>query len=114
MARFVDVRDRFCRTPWCDAPIRHTDHIDDHANGGKTSLENAAGLCEACNHAKQGRGWQAEPDPSTRGERHSYTVTTPTGRDYRSTAPPLPAPAELNIEIYTTTQEILIELLDAA
>lgn len=27
LARFIDIRDRICRTPWCDAPIRHRDHI---------------------------------------------------------------------------------------
>ncbi len=31
LSRFVRLRDRACRTPWCDAPIRHTDHPEDHA-----------------------------------------------------------------------------------
>jgi hypothetical protein len=26
LARFIEVRDQFCSTPWCDAPIRHIDH----------------------------------------------------------------------------------------
>ena len=26
LRRFIDLRDRRCRTPWCDAPIRHADH----------------------------------------------------------------------------------------
>ena len=25
--RFIRLRDHTCRTPWCDAPIRHTDHL---------------------------------------------------------------------------------------
>ena len=26
LARFIRLRDRTCRTPWCDAPVRHGDH----------------------------------------------------------------------------------------
>lgn len=60
LARFIDLRDRTCRTPWCDAPIRHHDHVTDHALGGPTNAENGQGLCVACNHAKQAPGWRAE------------------------------------------------------
>ncbi|OFE14823.1 hypothetical protein BA895_09130 [Humibacillus sp. DSM 29435] len=34
-----------CRTPWCDARIRHLDHIHDHAQGGPTTATNGQGLC---------------------------------------------------------------------
>ena len=69
LSRFVRLRDRTCRTPWCDAPIRHTDHATGHQAGGPTSLTNAQGLCEACNHAKQATGWRparraAPPHPA--------------------------------------------------
>ena len=92
LAALVDIRDRVCRTPWCDAPIRHIDHIDEHHNGGATSAVNAAGLCEACNYAKQAAGWTAQPEPAKPAALHSYSFTTPTGHNYRSTAPPLPTP----------------------
>src|SRR5699024_11358181 len=46
-------RDQNCRTPWCDAPIRHIDHAVSHRNGGSTSIANGAGLCAACNYAKE-------------------------------------------------------------
>ena len=59
LAEFLRLRDRRCRTPWCDAPIRHLDHAKDAANGGRTSAGNGQGLCEACNHAKQADGWSA-------------------------------------------------------
>lgn len=89
LARLIELRDRSCRTPWCDAPVRHRDHIRDHSRGGLTSAANGAGLCAACNYAKQGSDWTAEPVP---GNRHTFTTTTPTGHRYSSEAPPLPAP----------------------
>lgn len=83
--RFIQVRDRSCRTPYCDAPIRHYDHIVPWQDDGPTSLQNGAGLCEACNHTKEIRGWRA----STRaGPTHTMDLRTPTGHIYSSTAPP--------------------------
>lgn len=87
LRRFIEARDDTCRTPYCDAPIRHLDHIVPWHNGGTTSLRNAAGLCEACNHTKETPGWKAKPRP---GPRHTLEVQTPTGHSYHSTAPPLP------------------------
>ncbi|MGH3366682.1 MAG: DUF222 domain-containing protein [Nocardioidaceae bacterium] len=87
LIRFVRARDRSCRTPWCDAPIRHGDHVVAHQDGGPTSAENSQGLCEQCNHVKQAAGWQARPSP---GRRHTVATRTPTGHRYRSTAPRLP------------------------
>ena len=85
IAQVLRVRDRTCRTPWCDAPIRHSDHVQAVAEDGETSERNGQGLCEACNHAKQAPGWRARPSP---GIRHTVETTTPTGHTYRSTAPP--------------------------
>jgi hypothetical protein len=86
LAAFVRLRDQFCRTPWCDAPIRHLDHVTGAADGGPTSGPNGQGLCESCNHAKQAAGWQSRPRP---GPRHTVEVSTPTGHTYDSTAPPV-------------------------
>ena len=85
--RFIQTRDDTCRTPYCDAPIRHLDHIIPWHTGGPTTTDNAAGLCEACNHTKETPGWKARPAP---GPRHTLELTTPTGHTYHSTAPPLP------------------------
>ena len=63
LRRFIQVRDHTCRTPYCDAPIRHHDHIVPWHHGGTTSHGNGAGLCEACNHTKEAPGWRAEPRP---------------------------------------------------
>jgi hypothetical protein len=87
LARFIRLRDQTCRTPWCDAQIRDTDHAEDHHAGGPTSGDNGQGLCEACNHAKQAHGWRARPSPSP--GRHRIDTTTPTGHIYRSRPPVL-------------------------
>jgi hypothetical protein len=49
LAKFLRLRDRECRAPYCDASIRHLDHITPAANGGETSAGNGQGLCEHCN-----------------------------------------------------------------
>ena len=61
LAEFITIRDDLCRTPYCDAPIRHIDHILPHTDGGHTTATNGQGLCERCNHAKQAPGWTAQP-----------------------------------------------------
>ncbi len=87
LKRFLQIRDDTCRTPYCDAPIRHHDHISAWHNGGPTTVDNGQGLCEACNHTKETPGWTAKPVP---GPRHTAAISTPTGHTYHSTAPPLP------------------------
>lgn len=84
LGRFIRLRDGVCRTPWCNAPVRHVDHVEDHADGGETSAINGQGLCEACNYAKQALGWQARA--STTGP-HEVITTLPTGHRYRSRVP---------------------------
>ena len=90
LARFIRLRDQVCRTPWCHARIRHTDHAQDHVQGGPTSAENGQGYCQACNHAKQAPGWTAvaltEPDDA---DGHQIETTMPTGHRYRTRPPPL-------------------------
>jgi hypothetical protein len=89
LKRFLQVRDDTCRTPYCDAPIRHHDHILGWAEGGTTTAENGQGLCEACNHTKETPGRLAKP-LRLPGLRHTVQTRTPTGHTYHSTAPPLP------------------------
>src|SRR4029077_767576 len=40
LAGFIGVRDRTCRTPYCDAPIRRRDHAIPCNRGGPTSATN--------------------------------------------------------------------------
>jgi hypothetical protein len=99
--KFIALRDQTCRTPWCDAPIRHTDHINPAHRGGKTSVPNGQGLCAACNFAKQAPGWHARPGPAG-----IIDIVTPTGHHYASRPPSLPrtrrtrSPLERQIEIH--------------
>lgn len=89
LADLIRTRDGTCRTPWCDAPARHIDHVEPHGDGGDTTADNLQGLCEACNHAKQAPGWHQRPGPSRAGPPDVIT-TTPTGHRYASRAPALP------------------------
>jgi hypothetical protein len=88
MARFLVLRDQFCRTPWCEAPVRHSDHVVPADAGGATSAANGQGLCEACNYAKEAIGWSALSRGSGAGE--AVEITTPTGHTYRSRPPDPP------------------------
>ena len=104
LARFIALRDDTCRTPYCDAPIRHTDHADPHIRGGPTNVVNGRGTCAACNYAKQAPGWQVRTWCRDDGI-HIADLTTPTGAHHRSTAPPvlgIPSPATAcNVEAAT-------------
>jgi len=90
LARFIELRDQTCRTPYCNAPIRHRDHAVPQRQGGPTSAINALGLCEACNYTKEAPGWTVATTAAN-GE-HAAQFSTPTGATYQSTAPPLPGP----------------------
>ncbi|ORA53395.1 HNH endonuclease [Mycolicibacterium chubuense] len=90
LAAFIGLRDQTCRTPYCNAPIRHHDHATPHHKGGKTSALNGAGSCETCNYAKEAPGWQVTT--TDHDGRHTAEYRTPTGATYHSTAPPLPGP----------------------
>ncbi|MCV7194356.1 HNH endonuclease [Mycolicibacterium brumae] len=86
LATFIGLRDQTCRTPYCDAPIRHIDHARPAGRGGKTAEINGQGACEACNYNKEADGWSVT---TTMAGRHTTVTTTPTGHTYRSTAPPI-------------------------
>jgi 5-methylcytosine-specific restriction endonuclease McrA len=95
LRHLIELRDQICRTPWCDAPIRHGDHVIPERRGGATSAANGQGLCEACNYAKEAPGWHCTtlrrgPSPDEpHAPPHTVRTTTPTGHAYDSTAPPV-------------------------
>jgi hypothetical protein len=90
LRRFLVIRDEVCRTPWCDAPVRHGDHVHRAADGGRTSAENGQGLCEACNQVKEAPGWSSTVTRAGPSARHTVMVRTPTGHEYTSRAPDHP------------------------
>ena len=84
LRRFVITADRTCRTPWCNAPIRHVDHPTRVADGGQTSAANSDGLCEACNYTREAHHWRTVLHPGRVVE-----IITPTGHRYWSRPPPV-------------------------
>lgn len=82
LAHLIRLRDHTCRTPYCDAPIAHIDHIRAHATGGETSERNGQGLCARCNHVKE------HPDITITG--HAGETTTTTGSLTATSTPPAP------------------------
>ncbi|WP_333893421.1 HNH endonuclease [Mycolicibacterium gadium] len=88
LAKFIGLRDQTCRTPYCDAPIRHRDHAVPRNREGPTHALNGLGMCAHCNYVKESPGWNVsscEVDGV-----HTAEFVTPTGAHYQSTAPPLP------------------------
>ena len=89
LAKLIAVRDDTCRTPYCDARIRHTDHATRHADDGRTDAVNGIGECESCNYAKEAPGWTVTAGVDENGT-HTVQFVTPTGAKHHSQAPPLP------------------------
>ncbi|QSR25363.1 HNH endonuclease [Nocardioides aromaticivorans] len=90
MGEFLALRGAgICAIPFCDAPVRHNDHITPVADGGDTTVEDGQGLCQTCNHAKQAPGWRQHQTGHER-DRHQVETITPTGHRYTATAPAPP------------------------
>lgn len=110
LADFIELRDQRCRTPYCDAPVRHRDHARPHRRGGTTSADNGLGLCEACNYAKESAGWQVHPGTDENGT-HTAEFTTPTGAHYHCAAPPMPGTPKMPMtaaEMYLNGQLVQV------
>src|SRR5215204_80223 len=91
LAQLISLRDRTCRDPYCDAPIRHLDHVHRRADGGPTTLANGRGVCERGNYVREMPGWTATVTEDGRhGRPHTVMITTPTGHTYTSSAPQPP------------------------
>jgi hypothetical protein len=51
---FIRARDgNRCTAPYCDAPIRHIDHMKRWTDGSRTAFANGRGYCEFHNHARE-------------------------------------------------------------
>ncbi|OBJ88493.1 HNH endonuclease [Mycobacterium gordonae] len=106
LAEFINLRDQTCRTPYCDAPIRHRDHIQPVKHGGPTTAHNGEGLCERCNYVKETPGWTVTAH--THNGTHTTDYETPTHTRYRSAAPPIYS----IINISHVEDAIGVELID--
>lgn len=94
LAKFIKLRDQTCRTPFCSAPIRHTDHINRYADGGMTSERNSQGLCERCNYVKE------HPDHLVSGDAtETITATEELVATSHPPSPPgMPSPTRSYVE----------------
>jgi hypothetical protein len=110
---FIGLRDQTCRTPYCDAPIRHRDHAQPHHRGGPTSAENGLGECERCNYAKESPGWRVTAS-GDENSLHTAEFATPTGHRYKSTAPPAPGPIQVHVSEVEARIGIALVKRDAA
>ena len=113
LAGFIGLRDQTCRTPYCDAPIRHRDHAQPRPRDGPTSAANGLGECERCNYAKEAPGWQVTAGNDENGT-HTAEFVTPTRHRYRSTAPPAPGPIQVHVSEVEVRIGIAIAEHDAA
>jgi hypothetical protein len=113
LAQFIDLRDQRCRTPYCDAPIRHRDHAQPWAKAGPTTAANGLGDCERCNYTKEAPGWHVNTSLD-KNHTHTAQITTPTGHQYRSGAPPLPGRPKIDLSEIETAITITLSNLHAA
>ena len=62
--KLIMARDRRCRDPFCDAPIRHIDHIQRYADGGLTIHPNGRGNANAATMPAKCPAGQSKPSPA--------------------------------------------------
>jgi hypothetical protein len=99
LAEFLTLRDGgTCRTPGCNAAIKHLDHVTRTSDGGATAAANGQGLCERCNYVKETPGWTSWVPDDAEGRRHEVHGVTEHLRITRSTSPPLPGGPAGSIE----------------
>lgn len=81
---FIRVRDRFCRTPYCNGLVEEADHVIQHHLGGETNAGNGDGRCPICNKAKEMPGW----DERVCEERPHSIMINNLGMQHLSKSPP--------------------------
>ncbi|WP_313812762.1 HNH endonuclease [Glutamicibacter sp.] len=92
LRRLIQMRDPYCRTPYCSNDPKHIDHVKQAARGGETSFDNSGNRCPICNLAKESPGWSEEVTNSTP---HEITIRPTSKISFRSVPPPLVGLARL-------------------
>src|SRR5699024_3452691 len=85
LRHLIQLRDQFCRTPYCTNKPEHLDHVQQAAKGGRTSFSNGAFKCASCNLAKEAPGWEEEVESSAP---HRIRIRPTSGVEYVSSSPP--------------------------
>ena len=86
LAQLIKLRDQTCRDPFCDAPIRHIDHIIRHADGGLTNYINGRGTCARGNYVREMPGWHIN------ARRLRLPLRAAQDHHHHTHRPPLPQP----------------------
>ncbi|KYH45109.1 DUF222 domain-containing protein [Branchiibius sp. NY16-3462-2] len=84
LREFIRLRDQRCRTPYCESPAKHTDHIQPAATGGPTTAGNGRVTCAGCNYDKE------DPDYHVTGDA-GQVICTVGGVSVRSQPPQPPS-----------------------
>ena len=90
LATLIKLRDQTCRDPFCDAPIRHIDHITRASDNGPTVIHNGRGTCARGNYTREMPGWDIRLVDPGLWDPHTVHITTPTSHHYLSRAPDPP------------------------
>ncbi|QRQ77976.1 HNH endonuclease [Glutamicibacter protophormiae] len=97
LRHLIQLRDQFCRTPYCTNKPEHLDHVQQAAKGGRTSFSNGAFKCASCNLAKEAPGWEEEVESSAP---HRIRIRPTSGVEYVSSSPPTTGMGRLNRMLY--------------
>ena len=79
LRRLLIARDQVCRTPWCDAPIRHADHVTAVQLDGRTEATMGQGSARRATTPSRHPGGEPAPpaaDP-VRGDHHPDRTPLP-------------------------------------
>lgn len=87
LRHLIQLRDPYCRTPYCDNKPTQADHIKQHSRGGETSFSNSGMKCDGCNLAKEAKGWEEEVVVT--GAPHRIIIRPTSNVEYISTPPPI-------------------------
>ncbi len=94
LRRFIQARDDTCRTPYCDAPIRHLDHIVPwHRGGPNHPGTTAPGSAKPATTPKKPPAGASDPGPGpdtpSKSRPPPATATTPPRHRSRAGNPPV-------------------------
>jgi hypothetical protein len=112
LAKLIRLRDQTCRDPYCEAAIRHIDHITRHADGGITIYTNGRGRLRTRQlHSRNAR--MAHQPHRHRPSRH--TAHHPDHHTHRPSLPqPRPRPAMKEMPGIRATSDWIVRKRDSS
>jgi hypothetical protein len=109
LRRLIKLRDRRCRNPYCNAPVRDIDHREAWIDGGATTASNGHGYCKRCHRLKDHPGVSVTriPPPGDNPDAHRIVWRTPGGDEHPSLAPPALGHGSPSLDQLKHRQELL-------